>query len=63
MSMSGGTSVPPALTAFATPRLLALDLGAAYGVTKDELDAEPAGQLPDALLQDVDRGLRRVLAL
>jgi len=56
-----GTVFIPA-TASGLPRDSVVNVTGLVTLGKDDLDRE-VGQLPDSLMEEVDRGLRRVLAL
>lgn len=59
-AMPGNVFLPASLTGL--PRDSVVNVTALVTVDRSEL-GEPVGRLPDALRMDVDRGLRRVLAL
>ena len=59
-AMPGNVFLPAAATGL--PRDSVINVTALVTVDKDELD-EPIGQVPDYLMQDVDRGLRQVLGV
>ena len=59
-AMPGNVFVPAAATGL--PRDSVVNVTALVTLDKADLDDE-AGHLPSALMDDVDRGLRRVLAL
>jgi mRNA interferase MazF len=59
-AMPGNVFLPAAATGL--PRDSVVNVTALVTVDKDDLD-ELIGQVPDYLMQDVDRGLRQVLGL
>lgn len=59
-AMPGNVFLPAVVTGLRRDSVL--NATALVTLTKDELQG-PAGQVPDALMAEVDRGLRRVLGL
>jgi mRNA interferase MazF len=59
-TMPGNVFLPAVATGL--PRDSVANVTAILTLTKSELDG-PVGQLPDSLVSEVDRGLRRVLGL
>jgi mRNA interferase MazF len=59
-AMPGNVFVPAAASGL--PRDSVVNVTAIVTLNKSDLDDE-VGQLPDSLMEDVDRGLRRVLGL
>jgi mRNA interferase MazF len=59
-AMPGNVFLPAAATGL--PRDSVVNVTALVTLNRDELDG-PAGAVPDGILREVDRGLRRVLGL
>lgn len=59
-TMPGNVFLPAAVTQL--PKDSVVNVTALVTLNKDELE-EPVGQVPDALMREVDQGLRRVLGL
>lgn len=59
-TMPGNVFLPAAVTRL--PKDSVVNVTALVTLNKDELE-EPVGQVPDALMREVDQGLRRVLGL
>jgi mRNA interferase MazF len=59
-TMPGNVFLPAAATGL--PRDSVVNVTAIVTLNKDDL-GRPAGRVPDGLMQEVDRGLRQVLAL
>jgi mRNA interferase MazF len=60
-TMPGNVFLPEGASGL--PRDSVVDVTALATVDRSDLDGAPAGRLPAALLDEVDRGLRRVLDL